>query len=128
LAACYQRNALANGRMRVGDRPVRLREITAEVLRISGRRDVIAPPHQMARAQHVPTAATCTIMHVPAGHVGMTAGPTSHTAVYEPLHAGSRRARPDAGADDDRQIPVTASGSSSGAALASSGDSNVSVT
>lgn len=85
LADCYWSNKLVHGRMRIGGRAARLDHITAAVLRISGRRDVVTPPHQNARAAHLPAAAEFSAVHVPAGHVGMVAGPTARRDVYEPL-------------------------------------------
>ena len=85
LEGCYQHNDLVGDRMSIAGRPVRLDRVTAAVLRISGRRDVVTPPHQTARREHLPAAAGFSALHVPAGHVGLIVGPTARRAVYEPL-------------------------------------------
>jgi polyhydroxyalkanoate synthase len=85
LAGCYQRNDLVHGRMRIGDRQVLLDHITADVLKISGRRDVVTPPHQTARATHMPAARGFTTVDAPAGHVGLIVGPTARTTMFEPM-------------------------------------------
>jgi polyhydroxyalkanoate synthase len=85
LADCYQHKQLVEGRMRIGGRPARLDHITAAVLRISGRRDIVTPPHQNAQRAHLPAAVEFSGVHVPAGHVGMVVGPTARSDVYEPL-------------------------------------------
>lgn len=85
LADCYQANELVEGRLLIDGRPARLDLITAAVLRISGRRDVVTPPNQNAQRAHMPAAADFSRVHVPAGHVGMVAGPTARSDVYEPL-------------------------------------------
>lgn len=85
LTGCYQRNDLVHGRMRIGNRHVHLDRITADVLEISGRRDVVTPPHQTARAAHMPSAGGFAPVDAPTGHVGLIVGPTARTTMYEPL-------------------------------------------
>jgi polyhydroxyalkanoate synthase len=85
LAGCYQHNDLVHGRMQIGGRRVLLDQITADVLKISGRRDVVTPPHQTARAAHMPAARGFTTVDVPAGHVGLIVGPNARTTMFEPM-------------------------------------------
>jgi polyhydroxyalkanoate synthase subunit PhaC len=85
LAACYQRNDLVQGRMAIGGDAVRIDRVTASVLSISGRRDVITPPHQVARGGHFPAAGSFSAVAVAAGHVGLIAGPTARAEVHEPM-------------------------------------------
>ncbi|HSK98349.1 MAG TPA: hypothetical protein VK891_17110, partial [Euzebyales bacterium] len=82
---CYQHNDLVGDRMSIAGQPVHLGRVTAAVLRISGRRDVVTPPHQAARREHLPAAAGFAALHVPAGHVGLLVGPTAPQAMYDPL-------------------------------------------
>jgi polyhydroxyalkanoate synthase len=85
LAGCYQRNDLVRGRMRIGGRRVELGRVTADVLRIRGRRDVVTPPHQTARPAHLPAARGFATVEAPAGHVGLIVGPAARTTMYQPL-------------------------------------------
>jgi polyhydroxyalkanoate synthase len=85
LERCYQDNELVRNRMRIGDRAVRLDRVTASVLSINGRRDVVTPPHQVAHGAHFPAADTFSTITARTGHVGLLVGPTARAEMHEPL-------------------------------------------
>jgi poly(3-hydroxyalkanoate) synthetase len=85
LAGWYGRNTPAHGEWRVLGLPVRPETLRMPCFVAAPNRDRIVPPASArALAQAIPGA----VLHVPkAGHIGMVAGSTARTALWEQLAA-----------------------------------------
>ncbi|MBU8881228.1 class III poly(R)-hydroxyalkanoic acid synthase subunit PhaC [Bacillus sp. FJAT-29790] len=71
----YQQNKLINGELVVRGRKVDLSAINANVLNISGERDVIAMPHQVEALMEKISSVDKKYVCMPTGHVSVTFGP-----------------------------------------------------
>jgi poly(3-hydroxyalkanoate) synthetase len=85
LAGWYGRNSPANGEWRVLGLPVQPETLRMPCFVAAPNRDRIVPP---ASARALAEAIPGAVLHVPkAGHIGMVAGSTARTALWEQLAA-----------------------------------------
>lgn len=78
----YQQNKLINDDLVVRGRKVNLSDISANVLNISGERDVIAMPHQVEALMNKISSTDKKYVCVPTGHVSVTFGPKAVSVTY----------------------------------------------
>jgi polyhydroxyalkanoate synthase len=72
-------NALLEGGLELGDRPISLRDITVPFLNIYGLADHIVPPAAASPAGDLVGSTDRTDLALPAGHVGLIVGRAAHT-------------------------------------------------
>jgi poly(3-hydroxyalkanoate) synthetase len=83
LGGWYGANGPARGAWRVAGAPV-LAPSLPSFIAIPGRDRIVPPGSALALANAIPAA---TLIRPPAGHIGMVAGSTARTALWEPLLA-----------------------------------------
>lgn len=78
----YQQNKLINDELIIRGRKVKLSNITANVLNLSGERDHIAMPHQVEALMDKISSEDKQYVNLPTGHVSITFGPKAVQLTY----------------------------------------------
>lgn len=78
----YQQNKLIKGELVIRGRKVNLKNITANVLNLSGEKDHIAQPHQVEALMNAISSKDKKYVTLPTGHVSITFGPKAVKLTY----------------------------------------------
>lgn len=78
----YQKNKLIKGELVIRGRQVKLEEITANVLNLSGEIDIIAPPHQVEALMNRISSKDKQYINLPVGHTSIAFGSKASTITY----------------------------------------------
>lgn len=78
----YQQNKLIKGELVIRGRKVNLKNITANVLNLSGERDNIAQPHQVEALMNVISSKDKKYVNLPVGHASVTFGTKATKLTY----------------------------------------------
>lgn len=80
-------NKLKDGQLRLGDREVDLRRVTAPVLAFAGRSDNVVRPEAAEALLQAVGSADKTLLMAPGGHMAVLAGRSAPQAVWRPMAA-----------------------------------------
>ena len=78
----YQKNKLIKGELVIRGRQVKLEEITANVLNLSGEIDMIAPPHQVEALMNRISSKDKQYINLPVGHTSIAFGSKASKITY----------------------------------------------
>lgn len=78
----YQRNELVRGEFRLGDRPVKLQNITCPLLTLVAEQDHLVPANSTTAIKHYVSSKFVESMSINAGHIGLAVSSKAHSTLW----------------------------------------------
>lgn len=78
----YQRNELVRGEFRLGDRPVKLQNITCPLLTLVAEQDHLVPANSTIAIKHYVSSKFVESMSINAGHIGLAVSSKAHSTLW----------------------------------------------